>query len=252
MIVPGVPLAMATQDSPGAGGTAETGDRYGASLDSVVTEPTGTPRHPIGLIVIGVPGEDLGGKADAGMVSFASFDPGFDPEEGPPIKGSPRTLAQNSSHVPGSSETGDRYGAAVLAGEFGQTSGAHPLDLVATAPLEDLGSTADAGMLSMTLITSDGGPFSEGQPGAWTQDSAGVAGTAERGDRFGAALSSVQLATPTAWSVTMVTVPREDIGSVADAGMAYLGVAPGSGSVALVPPVLQTGAGLGMATMQIS
>jgi hypothetical protein len=36
-----------------------------------------------------------------------------------------------------------------------------------------------------------------------------------------------------------------------DAGMAYLGVAPGLGSVALVPPRAQRGAGIGMVPMQI-
>jgi hypothetical protein len=108
----------------------------------------------------------------------------------------------------------------------------------------------------MTFINQDGTPRSGAQPGAWTQDSTGVAGGVERGDRFGATLSSVQLTTPEddddlVWPVTLVTVPREDVNGVVDAGIAYLGVAPGVGSVALVPPTLQAGAGLGMVPMQV-
>lgn len=252
MAPPDLQLSLVNQDSQNAGGTAEAGDRYGASVDGYVTD-TATVA---GKVVIGVPGEDLKGKRDAGMVSFASFDLGGTPENGvPSIVGYPRTLSQNSWGIRGDSEAGDRYGAAVLTGEFGQDNGA--LHLVAGSPLEDLGATADAGMLAMTFISPDGAPNSAGQPDAWTQDSPGVAGGAERGDRFGAGLSSVRLTTPQddfdpVWSVTMVTVPREDIGAVADAGMAYLGVAPGEGSVALVPPVLQAGAGLDMVPMQIA
>jgi hypothetical protein len=83
-----------------------------------------------------------------------------------------------------------------------------------------------------------------------------VAGRAERGDRFGTASSSVLLTSieddfDVVWRVAMTTVPREDVGGVADAGMAYLGVAPGARSIALVPPVRQVGAGLGMVPMQI-
>lgn len=250
MMPPNRPLSLVTQDSPGAGGAAEAGDLYGAAIDSYVTVTT----HTIGVIVVGVPGEDVKGKADAGMVSFASFDMTFDPEfTVSPIAGWSRTLTQDSPGVRGVTETGDQYGSAVLAGEFGQER----LSLVVTSPLEDLGDTVNAGLVAMTLIQpEDGSPTPGAQPGAWTQDSAGVAGRAERGDRFGTASSSVLLTSieddfDVVWRVAMTTVPREDVGGVADAGMAYLGVAPGARSIALVPPVRQAGAGLGMVPMQI-
>jgi len=64
------------------------------------------------------------------------------------------------------------------------------------------------------------------------------AGAPETGDRFGEAL---------------VAVPGEDRGSVADAGMAYLGLAPGTGrSVQLLPPDPQRGGWLSMVPMRIS
>lgn len=243
------PLSLVTQDSAGAGDTAEAGDLYGSAVSSYATFTT----HALGVVVVGVPGEDVAGKADAGMVSFASFYM-FVTAEDPisPIAGQPRTLTQDSPGIRGAAETGDRYGSAVLTGEFGSER----LSLVATAPREDLGSTANAGLQSMTLLNEDGSPTAGEQPAAWTQDSPGVVGRAEAGDRFGAALSSVVLTRlqndeDSVWSLTLLTVPREDVGSVPDAGMAYLGVAPGARSIALVPPVLQAGAGIGMVPMQI-
>ena len=218
-------FSSVSQDSAGAGGNAEAGDRYGAALDLFWT----FTNQPLGVLVIGVPGEDLTGAADAGLVSYASF--GLGVEEADPISplsGWARTTTQASTGVPGVPETGDQFGSAVLTGEFGHDSGG--IDLVVGSPLEDLGSDSGAGMLSMTRIEHDGSAKPGAQPGAWTQDSAGVAGTAEGGDRFARALSWVQLTTledddDLVWAVTLVAVPGEDVGSITDAGMAYLGYA---------------------------
>lgn len=119
-----------------------------------------------------------------------------------------------------------------------------------------VGSVVDAGMVTMTRIERFGTPATGAQPRAWSQDSAGVTGVPERGDRFGAMASAVELTAledddDVLWAVNLVTVPGEDLGSVTDAGMAYLGFTPGKGSVALVPPVAQTGAGLSMVPMQV-
>jgi hypothetical protein len=82
-----------------------------------------------------------------------------------------------------------------------------------------------------------------------------VRGIAERSDRFGAGVSSVELTRiinddDLVWPITLVTVPGEQIGTAASAGLAYLGVAPGARSVQLVPPVLQAGPGIGMVPMK--
>ena len=71
------------------------------------------------------------------------------------------------------------------------------------------------------------------------------------GDRFGSAVASAQLSEledddDVIWAVVLATVPGEDLSSVSDAGMAHLGVPPGPGTVSLVPPVTQQGAGSGM------
>ena len=68
---------MVNQDSPGAGGTAETGDLYGSAIDIYATFIT----TAVGVVAIGVPGEDNNGGEDAGAVAYASFDIVFDPTE---------------------------------------------------------------------------------------------------------------------------------------------------------------------------
>ena len=156
--------------------------------------------------------------------------------------------------MPGTAEAGDLFGNAVLAGEFGHESG--HVDLAVTAPLEDLSGEQNAGSLSMAEYDSYGNLEPTNRPASWSQDSADVVGRAERGDRFGTAATSIVLTTledddDSIWFQNLVTVPREDVDGVADAGMAYLGFAPGAGSIALTPPVLQAGAGLGMAPMQL-
>jgi hypothetical protein len=230
-----------------AGASAEAGDEYGAALDVF-----GTSQGAV-VLAIGVPGEDLGVAKNAGLVSYASMGPA-PANKSPlfPLHGWARTTTQASPGVPGSLEAGDEFGAAVLLGQFGQDG--DKLDLVVASPLEDLGSASGAGMLSMTRIKDDGSASSGPQPGAWTQDSPGVYGVAEDQDRFGRRLGWVQLTEAESLlnlPVLIVTVSREDVGTMTDAGMAYLGYPPGTASVPLVLPDPQAGAGLGMAPMQL-
>jgi hypothetical protein len=69
---------MVTQDSRGAGGAAEAGDRYGAAIDVFGAFTT----EPIVVVAIGVPGEDVGRAKNAGALAYASFDLNLTPEEG--------------------------------------------------------------------------------------------------------------------------------------------------------------------------
>jgi hypothetical protein len=243
-------LSMVSQDSPGSGGTAESGDRYGSALDLYAA----FDGHPVAMAAIGVPGEDVAGHRNAGLVSFAGVV--LDEEQDPPVRpiqGRGPTLTQDSPGVPGAVEQGDRFGAALLTDEFGSDAGR--LHLVVGSPREDLGRTVDAGMVTMTTMERRGIPAAGPRYRAWTQDSPGVSGTAEAGDRFGAALSSVQLTTledddDVIWSVVLATVPGEDLASRNGAGMAELGIPPGIRSVGLVPPRIQAGAGSGMSPMR--
>ena len=248
-------VSMMTQNRKGAGGTAETGDLYGSSVDPYWTV---LPQPPelvaVGMLAIGVPGEDLGAAKDAGAVAFARFDLiTLDPTmEISALKGRSEVITQDSPGIPGVVETGDRYGSGVLTDEFGQDNGRE--HLLVSAPLEDVGAAKDAGGLSMTRFEKDASPTTGAHPTSWTQDSPGTPGGAETGDRFGGSVSTVLLTDyenddDSIWPVVLTTAGREDVDGVTDAGLAYLGYPPGAVAVQLKLPVLQTGAGIGMVAM---
>ena len=248
---PGAPLTMVTQDSPGAGGRAESGDGYGAALG---TWSTFVVDHPVVMVAVGVPGEDIGGEVDAGLVAYAAVNLFAKSEDSVgPIEGRATAVSQDSPGVPGAVEPGDRFGSAVLTGEFGSET----LRLVVGVPGENLGPVGDAGMVSATRIRRDDGtPATGAQLAGWSQASAGVYGRAETGDAFGARLAGISLARVQAdedavWGVVLVTSPGEDGGTTSNSGMAHLGVPPGAGSVPLIPPAIQAGAGTGMVGQQM-
>jgi hypothetical protein len=239
------------QDSPGAAGGAEADDRYGSALDLFFTTEDG---GPVATIAIGVPGEDIGGRKDAGSVSWAKFALSSVPEEiNGPLLGTSVSTNQDSRGVPNVLEAGDQFGSALSIGEFGQELGGH--HLMVTAPGEDLGSVTNAGMAGLSRIGEDGTPLSGDPSEAWNQDSPNVSGVPETNDRFGATLGHVRLARPVddddvSWQLAVVTVPGEDIGGVKDQGTAYVGVPQGGRSVPLNFPFSQAGAGTGMVAMQ--
>jgi hypothetical protein len=124
-------------------------------------------------LVVGVPGEDLGGTADAGVVDVI-----YGSESGLPDGG----RQQLTQALP---ETGDQFGAAVATGDF---NGDIFTDLAVGVPGENVGAIADAGVVE--VFYGGGG----GLPGVGDQllrqGAAGMAGTAEAGDRFAAALAA--------------------------------------------------------------
>jgi hypothetical protein len=244
-------LSLITQDSSGAGGIAEADDRYGAALDSFASY-NGDPR---GMVAIGVPGEDVGPAADAGMVAYASVDLSARSRRNvSPITGLTRALTQDSPGGSGRLEPGDGFGATVLVGEFRRDRDV--LDLVVGAPFEDLGITANAGAISSTPIRSDGSVDPDRQARAWTGNGLGGSGQAQPGDRFGAALSSIDVSTDgddedLQFRPQIMTVPGRDLGSVDDAAMAYLLASPAARSVPLTATIGQAGACLGLTPMSM-
>ncbi|MGW8567325.1 hypothetical protein [Isoptericola sp. NPDC055881] len=188
----------------GVRGTAAAGAALGSSL-SVRGQ----------VMAAGAPGLRVAGRAAAGGVVLWFAPPG-DPGGLPPEPGTqhpPALLHQGLAQVAGEAEAGDRFGAAVHL--FPVPGDPLVVDLAVGAPGEDLGADVDAGMVSIGRV----------HPGltqplldfrARHQDSAGAAGTAEDGDRFGSAVSSAYLRG--AWRVVVGT-PAEDVGPVRDAGM---------------------------------
>ena len=172
-------------------GVREPGDRFGSS---VAVEGN--------VLMVGVPGEDVGSRVDAGAVVSYTF-----PSEG--VVPTARLITQNSSEIPGTAEAGDQFGSAVAFGPLGM--------LVIGAPGEDVGAVSSAGAV-VTMARS-------GASALFTQDSTGMAGTAEAGDRLGAAVAYLPDSSDDGYRIA-VGVPGEDIAGIRDAGLVNFLVAP--------------------------
>jgi hypothetical protein len=148
-----------------AGGLTEAGDRFGAAL--AAGDFNGDGRDDL---AVGAPDEDVNDIVDAGYVQVLRGSSG-----GLTASGA-QALSQTAAGE--SAEAGDRFGAALAAGDF---NGDGRADLAVGAPDEDVGSVVDAGYLQV-LPGSSGGVTASGAK-AFSQTTAG--GTPEAGDRFG-------------------------------------------------------------------
>jgi hypothetical protein len=236
------------------------GDRFGASVFTAFVND-----DMCGDLIVGVPGQDVAGEADAGALHiYVGSSTGLRYW---------RTLVQGSDGVPGQPQAGARFGESMAIGGFGRRNvEPHTERLYVGTPGLDIGSITDAGGVVELTITStgedvgiDGVQLTQDSPGVpgqaengdqWgapitgredsfaaaavgesvgdesgagafivrgrtgegyellTQDTAGLTGTAEAGDRFGAAI--FQPSEGPLW----IGVPGEDLGETSDAGMA--------------------------------
>ncbi|MFF1298705.1 MULTISPECIES: FG-GAP and VCBS repeat-containing protein [unclassified Streptomyces] len=101
-----------------------------------------------------------------------------------PKSGDPRMLHQDTPGVPGTGESGDFFGASVAVGDV---DGDGCADIVAGVPLEDFAGVQDAGTVAV-IPGGASGPTGAGST-VFSQNTAGVPGTAERQDRFGEAVT---------------------------------------------------------------
>lgn len=90
-----------------------------------------------------------------------------------------RTISQGSPGVPGARETGDRFGASVVSGDFDADGYA---DLAVGSPGEAIGDTANAGSVTV-VYGSASGPSD--RAAVFNQGAGGVPGTPGDGHRFG-------------------------------------------------------------------
>ena len=178
------------QGAVGVPDRSEAGDGYGSAVAAMS-----------GTVLVGAPGEDLGdneSKVDAGAVHVLSI-------SGGQVAGATE-LNQDKQDFDGTVESGDRFGASLAAGDFDKPTA------VIGAPGEDVAAKKDAGMIH--IVEDPSVAIEETGIG---QDSAGVSGASEPGDRFGA---SVAAAWDPALSLRVaVGAPGEDLGDAADAGM---------------------------------
>ncbi|MEU6142540.1 FG-GAP-like repeat-containing protein [Streptomyces sp. NPDC047081] len=95
---------------------------------------------------------------------------------------------QDTPLVPGTAEKGDRFGTDV---QVADVDGDGYADIAAGIPGEDLGSVPDAGSV-VVLRGTNTGPTSSGSM-VFSQNTAGVPGTGEKGDAFGSATRLVDV-----------------------------------------------------------
>ena len=132
------------------------------------------------------------------------------------------TFTQETPGVPGTDEEGDQFGAQLATGDV---TGDGRDDLAVGVPFEGVEDQDEAGAVVLLKSTEDGLTGDGAQ--AFHQDTAGVAGVAEAGDRFG---SAVQLLDVNGDGLADLTAgaPYEAIEDVAAGGAIWY--LPGTGS----------------------
>ncbi|HYZ91316.1 MAG TPA: FG-GAP repeat protein [Actinomycetota bacterium] len=200
-----------TQNTEGVNGATETSDRFGACIAVGNFNGDTNAGKRIDDLAIGVPGEDLDGVVNAGAVNVIYGSKSGDGRLST-TQISDQIWSQNYEGVEDVAESGDVFGNALAAGDF---NGDGKDDLAIGAPLENLGSLGDAGLVHVVYGTEAGLHPTGDQ--IWHQNSSGVEGVAEGGDRFGSALTA-GFFNNDAREDLAIGVAGENIGSVVDAG----------------------------------
>jgi hypothetical protein len=164
-----------------SGTSAEAGDRFGWAL--AVGRFDNDFRADL---AIGAPGEDIGTIVNAGIVQVLHGD-----TFGPSLTRT-QIWHQDTAFVPDTAETGDEFGYALSAWNYGEGSQS---DLAIGVPFEDLLSAstgtqqADAGAVIVIYGSSTGlAATSTTRAELWHQDVTGINDSAQVGDQFGFAL----------------------------------------------------------------
>jgi FG-GAP repeat len=198
------------QGAGGVAGTAEHGDSFGSSLATGLLAG-----DDLADLVVGVPFEDVGATGNAGAVNV--------------LAGSAAGLVNGSLLTQGNPEELDAFGSAVTTGDFDATAGD---DIAAGAPSETVNGVFFAGAVSIF----NGPPSGLGNERLLYQGTAGIPGTPESFDQFGAAVAPTDTNGIGQWDLA-VGVPGEDIGPDADAGAVNLlagsATGPSGGSLVL-------------------
>lgn len=156
-------------------------------------------------IAIADPGATVGGVAGAGRVHVIYG--GGDGSQ---------TITQADSFVSGEPEPGDRFGFSLASVDW---DGDGCTDLLVGSPFESMGDRAEAGH-SQILYGSPSGFGPNGQL-SFSQDTSGMPGAAEAGDRFAFSVAAGETTSGAPYLV--IGVPGEDVDDADDVGQADAG-----------------------------
>jgi hypothetical protein len=191
-----------TQDSAGIVDSAEFSDHFGAAL-AAANFGNGSPAD----LAVGAPSERLGADNSIGVAGAVNV-----------IYGSSARMTstgnqfwtQDSSGIANAAESFDGFGSSLAAANLGNGLQA---DLAVGVPFEDLGadnSIENAGAVNV-IYGSSSGLTSTGNR-LRTQDSSGIADSAEHGDEFGYSLAAANLGNGPEADLA-VGVPFEGLGA---------------------------------------
>jgi hypothetical protein len=159
-------------------------------------------------LAVGVPGESVGAIDGAGSVNILYGSTGGG------LSGTGSQLFTQAASG-GAVEAGDAFGAALASGDFDNNG---ITDLAVGAPFEDVGTTLDAGAVSVLFGTATG--LSSGGP-LLTQ----APSRPEVNDQFGAALAAGDLDDDPADDL-VIGAPFESVGSILNAGIIHVDYGP--------------------------
>jgi hypothetical protein len=190
-----------TQASTGVAGTAEPDDEFGWSMAAA-----NFGKSSQADLAVGVPFEDLGTAANAGVVNVL-----YGSSAGLTATGN-QFWTQSSTGILDSAEGDDVFGWALAAANFGKGAQA---DLAVGVPGESLGATVGAGGVNVLYGSSSGLTATGDQ--FWTQNSTGVLGSSEPDDRFGFSVVGANFGKSSQADLA-VGVPFEAVGATDFAG----------------------------------
>jgi len=196
------------QNTDGVTDEVEGGDRFGTS--SAYGDFDGDSNDDI---VISAPNEGGDGKSDSGLIHI--FDGSLN-------WGNEESYDQGNIGASATPEDGDQFGMSLITGDY---NGDGFDDLSISVHLEDLGvenQLVDAGMIMIAIGSTEG----LSAPETYTQDTNGIRGKSETGDRFGESIASGDI-NGDGYDDLVIGVPGEGIGSNA-AGAGAVNVLYGS------------------------
>ncbi len=190
------------QDKKGIAGSRQRGDLFGWAL---AAGDFGRSRRAD--LAIGVPGEDVRGRSNAGAVNVI-YGRG---SRGLHRRGN-ALWHEDRRKVKDRAERGDRFGWALAAGDF---DGSGDDDLAVGVPRENVSGKRNAGQVHVFKGSSDG--ITRVGDQLWSRARSGVVGAPRRGDQFGRALGTGDTDAD-GFDELLVGAPLDNVSISADGG----------------------------------